>query len=291
MLLAAATALLASGSLAHAAPSSVSTQARQLDTGCERNGLPGSLAVCDGTGRLNVRLKGTAVLSVQGGRVTLKGKAARNCRLKRVKRRDGTRVTRRVCSKRPKPILPRGVETRKSRGYTIFIGERLYFYLPAGNWRVSARGRGLSLSAVGEGRAGVKADRIRDPGSLTVGLISVGGQLYNRWPRRWTKYDFGPDIPSRGSGDGAGDTPTTTQTTRNRSATVQAVVSTVPERDASKDDVVNLLKPAIKNEPTKDEAIKEEAAKALLAALAERTAANEAGALYSSDAQLPNDAG
>ena len=185
---------LGATSVAHGAAESSARQARQLSTGCEPNGLPGSVAVCKGTGRLNVRLTGTAVLTVQNGRVTVKGKAQRVCKLKRVKRKNGRRVIRRVCTKRARPILPRGKITRKARGYRIYIGRRLYFYLPAGTWRVSAEGTGLSLSAVGEGRAGVVSRTKRNDPDAAPGLISVGGQIYDKWPRRWTKYDFGPDI-------------------------------------------------------------------------------------------------
>ena len=184
---------LIGSSIAHAAPQSSVSTARALGTGCEPNGLPGSVAVCDGTGRLNVRLSGTAVLSVRDGRVTLKGRAERVCKLKRFKRKNGKRVVRRVC-KRAKPIVPRNVVTRKSRGYTIYIGRWLYFYLPAGTWRISVEGAGVSLSAVGEGRAGVVSRIRRNDTRTTPGLISVGGQIYNRWPKRWTKYEFGPDV-------------------------------------------------------------------------------------------------
>ena len=174
---------------------------------------------------LNVRLAGTVVLSVGGGRVMLKGKAARICTMKRVKRKNGRRALRRVCTKRPKPILPRGVETRKARGYTIFIGERLYFYLPAGTWRISAKGRGLSLSAVGEGIAGVKAASRRDSGAAEPGLISVGGELYSTWPRRWTRYGFGPDAIAEERGDNR-DAGLSRPEERSSSATIASTSST-----------------------------------------------------------------
>ncbi len=180
------------GPMAHASPRSSQAQARELGTGCEPNGLPHSLALCDGSGRVSVQLEGTAVLRVLDGRVTLKGQAKRVCVRKRVKRKNGTFVMRRVC-KRTKPILPK-IDTRKSRGYTIYSGKRLLFFLPAGNWRISARGQGMSISAVGEGRVGVQAiSRPRDE-VVPASLISVGGQVYDAWPRRWTRFDFGRDV-------------------------------------------------------------------------------------------------
>ena len=239
--------------------------------GCDPNGLPGSLAVCDGTGRLNVRLTGTAALSVRSGRVTLKGKAARICKMKRVKRKHGRRVLRRVCTKRSKPILPRGVERRKARGYTIFIGEGLYFYLPAGTWRVSAEGRGLSLSAVGEGVAGVKAGSLRDSGTAEPGLISVGGELYSTWPRRWTKYDFGPDATDDEKGDDKGVEPSRPEE-RSSSATIASTSGSSnvePASDSSVGDSDTATEPP--NGPV--------------------SGAPEPGELYSSAAQLPADPG
>ena len=227
-----ATALAAS-SLVHAAPTSAATQARQLGSGCEPNGLPNALAICKGMGRVNVSFRGTAVVSVQAGRVTLKGKAERVCKMKRVKRRNGTTVTRRVCSKRAKPILPRNVETRKARGYTIFVGDRLYFFLPLGTWRLSAVGV-VSVSAVGEGIAGVKARVPRNGAVPQPGLISVGGELYDQWPRRWTRYEFGPnasrDKPS-------GDRPTR-PADRVRNNRARIAVATVREQVASAADGV-----------------------------------------------------
>lgn len=260
---------LASASLAHGASASSTAQARQLGTGCEPNGLPSSLAVCEGTGRLSVRLRGTAVLTVQGGRVTLKGKATRVCKRKRVRRNDGKIVMRRVCSKRPKPILPRGVETRRARGYTIYVGELLYFYLPAGNWRVSAKGVGVSLSAVGEGQAGVQAHVAPESTTIEPGLISVGGEIYDEWPRRWTKYLFGPDVEQDEEADSI-DTPSSDE---RRSSTMS--IAGVPGRAAS-DDGADL-----------------EQAKKLLTEVTKEieSAAGEAAEHYSSDAQLPNHSG
>jgi len=262
-------AALASTALAHGAPSSAQVQARQLGSGCEPNGLPSSLAVCEGTGRLNVRLKGTAVLSVQGGRVTLKGKAERVCRMKRVKRKDGRIVTRRVCSKRAKPILPRGVTTRKARGYTIFIGERLYFYLPAGNWRVSAEGSGLSLSAVGEGLAGVKAQRPPDDTVAQPGLISVGGELYNNWPRRWTRYDFGPDVAVDEPDDDQQSVPTSGSRAESAAGGVVSVLGGPGAGDSVGSSGSGLY--TAKRPPEDD--------------------AGDADSVYSSGAQLPTDSG
>ena len=180
------------GPMAHASPRSSQAQARELGTGCEPNGLPHSLALCDGSGRVNVQLEGTAVLRVLDGRVTLKGQSKRVCVRKRVKRKNGTFVMRRVC-KRTKPILPK-IDTRKSRGYTIYSGKRLFFFLPAGNWRISARGQGISISAVGEGRVGVQAERRPRDEVVSASLISVGGQVYDAWPRRWTRFNFGRDV-------------------------------------------------------------------------------------------------
>jgi hypothetical protein len=192
------------GPMAHASPRTSQAQARDLSTGCEPNGLPHSLALCDGSGRVNVQLEGTAVLRVLDGRVTLKGQAKRVCVRKRVKRKNGTFVMRRVC-KRTKPILPK-IDTRKSRGYTIYSGERLFFFLPAGKWRISARGQGMSISAVGEGRVGVKAEPQPRDEVVPASLISVGGQVYDAWPRRWARFDFGrdaePDVPSQDSTSG-----------------------------------------------------------------------------------------
>ena len=185
---------LAFGPMAQASSRSAEAQAWGLGTGCEPNGLPHSLALCDGSGRINVQLKGTAVLRVLTGRVTLKGQAKRVCTRKRVKRRNGSFVMRRVC-KRAKPILPK-IRTRKSRGYTIYSGKRLFFFLPAGKWRISARGQGMSISAVGEGRAGVQAGPRRRGKVAPASLISVGGQVYDSWPRRWTHFKFGGDAES-----------------------------------------------------------------------------------------------
>jgi hypothetical protein len=191
------------GPMAHASPRSSQAQARGLGTGCEPNGLPHSLALCDGSGRVNVQLEGAAVLRVLDGRVTLKGRAKRVCVRKRVKRKNGTFVMRkngtfvmrRVC-KRTKPILPK-IDTRKSRGYTIYSGERLFFFLPAGNWRISARGQGMSISAVGEGRVGVQAEPQPRDEVAPASLISVGGKIYDAWPRRWARFDFGREVPRR----------------------------------------------------------------------------------------------
>lgn len=173
---------------ASAANRTTDAQLREVGTGCEPNGLPNSLALCNGSGRLSVKLAGTVVLSVGDGNVTLKGRANRACKRKRIKRRDGTIVWRRVCSKRAKPILPR-MAPRKARGYKIFSGERMFFYLPAGAWRISVRGSGISLSAVGEGSGGVKSRA----GGGSGGLISIGGQIYDEWPHRWTRFEFGRD--------------------------------------------------------------------------------------------------
>ena len=235
LLAAVAAGVLAGSSLAHGAATSAAAQARQLGAGCEPNRLPNSLAVCEGTGRLNVRLKGTAVLSVQSGRVTLKGRAERVCRMKRVKRKNGRTVIRRVCSKRAKPILPQNVESRKARGYTIYVGERMYFYLPPGNWRLSAKGR-VSLSAVGEGVAGVKTLRPRDGAVPRPGLISVGGELYDHWPRRWTKYEFGPGVDRGGATDD--------QSTRASRSTPAPIAVAIRKAPVVRDEVE--VKPAIK---------------------------------------------
>jgi len=170
---------------AGAAPSN---SAAAADAGCDSNGLPNSLALCDGNGRATIKLKGNAVLKVEDGWVGLSGKA------KVIRKRTKGGKVRRI---RRKPIVPR-VDTSKRGKYTVYTGNEMYFYLPPGNWRILIKGAGVSVSAVGKGHVNLRAKphRRRDPvPALPPGLVSVAGSEYVDWPAIWRFFKFGNTEP------------------------------------------------------------------------------------------------
>ncbi len=166
-----------------------------LGTGCEQNGLPNSVALCDGAGRVTLKLKGVAVLSVADGWVGLSGKS------KSITKKKKKGKKKRVIPG-PKPIVPK-LRTYRRGKYTIYRGKNMYFYLPPGTWRLVINGTGVSISAVGEGRVGVQQKKLKpkpQPRPIapapTPGLISVAGSDYWNWPALQELFSFGADVPT-----------------------------------------------------------------------------------------------
>ena len=77
VLVLASVGVIADSSIAHGASKDFSLEESRIAAACDPNGLPGAVAMCNGKGRLSIRLRGTVVLTVQSGRITLKGKALR----------------------------------------------------------------------------------------------------------------------------------------------------------------------------------------------------------------------
>lgn len=189
LLLVLATAGLVTLWLVPAAQAAPTQASASLDAGCDQNGLPNSVALCEGTGRFTIKLSGNAVLNVREGWVGLSGKAKAIKKKKKKKKR--VRTTRR------KPIVP-DVPTFRRGKYTVYTGRNLYFYLPPGTWRVVADGVGLSASAVGKGHVNLRArpQRRREDPDPQQGLISVAGASYIDWPSLWRFFRFGRDVPT-----------------------------------------------------------------------------------------------
>lgn len=173
---------------------------RTIGTGCEQNGLPNSVALCDGAGRVTLKLKGVAVLSVAEGWVGLSGKS------NPIKKKKKKGKKRRVIPG-PKPIVPR-IRTYRRGKYRIYRGDSMYFYLPPGTWRLVINGTGVSVSAVGQGRVTVRQKKPRPREQRRPitpepepGLISVAGSDYHDWPSLQEIFRFGVDVPTSGDND------------------------------------------------------------------------------------------
>ena len=189
--------LLAGVSTLLLAPSAGAASAealRAIGTGCEQNGLPNSVALCDGAGRVTLKLKGVAVVSVVEGWVGLSGKSKPIRKKKKGKKRK--------VIPGPKPIVPK-LRTYRRGKYRIYRGDNMYFYLPPGNWRLVINGTGVSVSAVGKGHVGVQQKKPRprpQPQPITTvpepGLISIAGAAYRDWPRLQELFSFGVDLPT-----------------------------------------------------------------------------------------------